>query len=140
MELRTRAMEVLQQHDEMNELVQLIGRGSLSEADKVLVDVARLLTDDFLQQNGHAAYDRFCPFYKTYGMLRNITGFHELAKKAVTRVDCDCSWDVLRAKLKNLLHRLGIMKFLCPNADGEKVIMKELNSLWADIQLAFEEL
>ena len=38
------------------------------------IQVAKLLKDDFLQQNGYTPYDRFCPFYKTVGMLGNIIG------------------------------------------------------------------
>ena len=45
--------------------MQLVGKSSLGEADKVTLDVARLIKEDFLQQNGISVYDRYCPFYKT---------------------------------------------------------------------------
>lgn len=45
--------------------MQLVGKSSLGEADKVCLDVARFLKEDFLQQNGISTYDRYCPFYKT---------------------------------------------------------------------------
>ena len=32
--------------------------------------MAKLLKDDFLQQNGYSSYDRYCPFYKTVGILK----------------------------------------------------------------------
>jgi hypothetical protein len=49
--------------------------GSLAESDKITLEVARLIKDDFLQQNGYSAYDRYCPFYKTVGMMKvNKTG------------------------------------------------------------------
>ena len=134
MELRSRAIEILQQQAELSELVQLVGRGSLSETDKVLMDVARILADDFLQQNGYSTYDRFCPFYKTHGMLRNILGFNDLARKLVTRSDEPLTWDVVKIKLRELSCRLAIMKFLCPTTDGEKVVRKELDELYDDIQ------
>jgi len=40
------------------EVVQLVGKGSLAEADKITLEVAKLIKDDFLQQNGYSEYDR----------------------------------------------------------------------------------
>ncbi|XP_023245749.1 V-type proton ATPase catalytic subunit A-like [Copidosoma floridanum] len=141
LDLRARALAMLQQHQELSELMQLVGRGSLSEPDRVLLDVAKLLIDDFLQQNDFSAHDRFCPFYKTHAMLRNIIGFYELASKAVIGGGCrkELTWDALRERMRNILHRLSIMKFLCPRRDGEKLIRKELDDLYADCKSAFEE-
>jgi V-type H+-transporting ATPase subunit A len=47
------------------------------------LEVAKLLKDDFLQQNGYSAYDRYCPFYKTVGMVKNFMVFFDLAQHAV---------------------------------------------------------
>ena len=88
-EYRTKCKEVLQKEDELAEIVQLVGKSALGEPDKVTLDVARLIKDDFLQQNGISEYDRYCPFvsllcsntdspltpfeqYKTNGMLKNL--------------------------------------------------------------------
>lgn len=59
---RNRCKEVLQKEDELAEIVQLVGKSALGEPDKVTLDVARLIKDDFLQQNGISEYDRYCPF------------------------------------------------------------------------------
>ncbi|NXW56444.1 VATA ATPase, partial [Eurystomus gularis] len=56
--LRSRAREILQDEEELAEIVQLVGKASLAEADKVTLEVAKLLKDDFLQQNGYSSYDR----------------------------------------------------------------------------------
>ncbi|KAF1596465.1 UNVERIFIED_CONTAM: V-type proton ATPase catalytic subunit A, partial [Eudyptes robustus] len=56
--LRRRAREILQEEEELAEIVQLVGKASLAEADKVTLEVAKLLKDDFLQQNGYSSYDR----------------------------------------------------------------------------------
>ncbi|XP_016838670.1 V-type proton ATPase catalytic subunit A-like [Nasonia vitripennis] len=142
-ELRTKALEILQRQAEIQELVQLIGRASLSESDKILLDVANILTDDFLQQNGYSDYDRFCPFYKTYGMLRNILAFYEMASEILTKVDRVAerekriTWAVVKRKVKGLFERLSIMKFLCPVADGERLIRRELDGLYDDMEREF---
>ena len=39
--------------------------------------------EDFLQQNSFTAYDKYCPFYKSAGMLRNMIKFHTLSNAAV---------------------------------------------------------
>ncbi|NXA43455.1 VATA ATPase, partial [Eudromia elegans] len=56
--LRTKAKEILQEEEDLAEIVQLVGKASLAEADKVTLEVAKLLKDDFLQQNGYSPYDR----------------------------------------------------------------------------------
>lgn len=75
LEYRTQAREVLQKEDELNEIVQLVGKDALAENDKVTLETARLVKEDFLQQNGFTKYDRKCPFYKSVQMLKNIVRF-----------------------------------------------------------------
>lgn len=70
---RNKCKEILQKEDELAEIVQLVGKSALGEPDKATLDVARLVKDDFLQQNGISEYDRYCPFYKTNGMLKNLS-------------------------------------------------------------------
>lgn len=67
---RNTAKQILQKEDELAEIVQLVGKSSLGEGDKVTLDVARLIKEDFLQQNGISEYDRYCPFYKTVSLFR----------------------------------------------------------------------
>jgi len=81
--LRTRVKEILQEEEDLAEIVQLVGKASLAETDKITLEVARLLKEDFLQQNGYTPYDRYCPFYKSVGMLKNMIGFYEMARHAV---------------------------------------------------------
>lgn len=70
--LRTKTKEILQEEEDLSEIVQLVGKASLAESDKITLEVAKIIKDDFLQQNGYTPYDRFCPFYKTVGMLKNM--------------------------------------------------------------------
>ncbi|KAJ5068921.1 intein-containing v-type proton atpase catalytic subunit a precursor [Anaeramoeba ignava] len=83
--LRTKAKEILSSEEELNEIVQLVGKDSLDESEKVILETAKILKDDFLQQNSYTEYDRYCPFWKTIWMLRNIITWHNLAMKAVKR-------------------------------------------------------
>ena len=81
--LRTKVNEILQEEEDLSEIVQLVGKASLVETDKITLEVAKLLKDDILQQNGYSSYDRYCPFYKTVGMVRNFIAFYDLARHAV---------------------------------------------------------
>lgn len=108
-EVRTRAKEILQKEEDLAEIVQLVGKSALGEADKITLEVARMLKDDFLQQNGISEYDRYCPFYKTSVMLRNFIAFHESAIKALG------NGDITFAKIKDsaadIMFKLSQMKF-----------------------------
>ena len=43
---------------------------SLAEGDKITLETARFLKDDFLQQNSFTKYDKYCPFYKVSSLSR----------------------------------------------------------------------
>lgn len=57
--LRTKVNEILQEEEDLSEIVQLVGKASLAETDKITLEVAKLLKDDFLQQNGYSSYDKY---------------------------------------------------------------------------------
>ena len=110
-ELRTKTKEILQKEEDLAEIVQLVGKSALSENDKITLEVARMLKDDFLQQNGISEYDRFCPFYKTSAMLRNFVAFHDAAQKAVAAGSGDVTFAKIRDQASDLMFKLSQMKF-----------------------------
>ena len=62
----------------------------------------------------YSAYDRFCPFYKTVGMLRNMVGFYDMARHAVestAQSDNKITWGTIRESMGNILYQLSSMKF-----------------------------
>ncbi|XP_075301168.1 V-type proton ATPase catalytic subunit A-like isoform X2 [Opisthocomus hoazin] len=141
--LRRRAREILQEEEELAEIVQLVGKASLAEADKVTLEVAKLLKDDFLQQNGYSSYDRFCPFYKTVGMLHNMVTFYELARHAVEATAAGehrVTWATIRESLGDILYKLSAMKFKDPVKDGEANITAAFAQLNEEMQAAFRNL
>merc|ERR1712241_901836 len=123
--LRTKVKEILQEEEDLSEIVQLVGKASLAETDKITLEVAKLLKDDFLQQNGYSSYDRYCPFYKTVGMLRNICAFYDLARHSVettAQSDNKITWNVIRESMSQIMYQLSSMKFKDPVKDGEEKI------------------
>ena len=91
----------------------------MAESDKITLEVAKLIKDDFLQQNGYTPYDRYCPFYKTVGMLQNICAFYDMARHSVettAQSDHKITWGIIREQLgsegdNNILYELSCMKF-----------------------------
>jgi len=80
--LRSEAMRLLQLEAELKEIVRLVGLEALSLEERVILETARSLREDFLQQNAFHEVDTFCSLKKQYLILRLIMTFHELALKA----------------------------------------------------------
>jgi V-type H+-transporting ATPase subunit A len=139
--LRTKVKEILQLEEDLTEIVQLVGKDSLGESEKITLEIAKIIRDDFLQQNGFTPYDKMCPFYKTAWMLRNIVLFYSLAQKAVehTSVDKKVTWNQIRSSLSDQLYKLTRMKFQDPH-DGEAAIVANYKALYEDINSAFRNL
>jgi V/A-type H+-transporting ATPase subunit A len=71
-ELYKKAMAILQKEAEINEIVQLVGYDALPEHDKVVLDTAKSLREDFLQQNAFDEVDTYASMKKQYLMLKSI--------------------------------------------------------------------
>ena len=72
-------MSILQKETELQEIVQLVGPDALPESEKVILEVARMLREDFLQQFAFDEVDAYCPPKKQYWMLKTILTFHDAA-------------------------------------------------------------
>lgn len=64
--LRQRIKEILHEEVELTEIVQLVGRDSLSEDQKLTLDIAKIIKEEFLQQNAFSEYDYMCPLEKVH--------------------------------------------------------------------------
>jgi V-type H+-transporting ATPase subunit A len=62
--LRTKFRGILADEEELNEIVQLVGKDSLSEDQKLTLEIAKKIKEDFLNQNAFSDYDYYCPLYK----------------------------------------------------------------------------
>jgi len=82
---RDRAMFLLQKETELQEIVQLVGPDALPESEKIILEVARMLREDFLQQFAFDAVDAYCPPKKGYWLLKTIMAFHDAAVAALNR-------------------------------------------------------
>ncbi|MFB6123195.1 MAG: ATP synthase subunit A [Haloferacaceae archaeon] len=82
-EIRQWAVDVLDEEDELQEIVQLVGKDALPEDQQLTLEVARYLREAYLQQNAFHDVDTFCEPAKTYGILTAIKTFNDEAFRAL---------------------------------------------------------
>ncbi len=82
-DLRSRAVNLLQREAELQEVVQLVGPDALQDQERLVIEVGRILRQDFLQQNGFDPVDASCSMAKAYGMLQMITTLNDQARRAL---------------------------------------------------------
>ncbi|KIV86095.1 V-type proton ATPase catalytic subunit A [Exophiala sideris] len=114
--LRDRIKELLTNSEDLDQVVQLVGKSALGDSDKIILDVAAMLKDDFLQQNGYSDYDQFCPLWKTEYMMKAFMQFHDEAQKAVSS---GMAWAKVREATGEIQHGLRSMKFELPDNQEE---------------------
>jgi V/A-type H+-transporting ATPase subunit A len=82
---RADMMRILQEEAELQEIVQLVGIDALSPADRVTLEAARSIREDYLQQNAFNEQDTYTTLIKQYRMLRIILSFYEKSHDAVNK-------------------------------------------------------
>ena len=137
--LRERALSILQREAELAELVRLVGVEALPEDDKLLLEVARMIREDFLRQNAFHEIDTYCPPRKATLMMRAIMLFYDYASKAIKKgISVD--------KIRELRCRAKIARMKeIPNIDFEdqfkqlfEEIKREFNELMGEVEVLGE--
>ena len=85
MENRNKAMSILQEENELNEIVQLVGKDSLSPADQLTLETAKMVREDFLQQNAFMDVDSYSSHDRQMRLLGLIIDYDRLAREAVAK-------------------------------------------------------
>jgi len=113
-ELTGRAMAILQKENELNEIVRLIGMDALSPRDRLIMETAKSIREDYLHQNAFDDVDAYTPMQKQLTMLRLVLDFHEHATSALDKgVDIE---DIVELPVRE---RIGRAKYI-PSAEAEK--------------------
>merc|ERR1711998_768401 len=110
---RAKARELLQTESELQEIVQLVGRDSLSEDQKLTLDITRIIREDYLAQNAYTDYDKFCPFEKSVGMMCCLIKFYDQALRSLENQseETKISWGQMKDQVKTTFEKLPEMKF-----------------------------
>ncbi len=112
--LRQKALETLQKESELQEIVQLVGVDALPEREKAVLDVARMLREDYLQQSAYDPVDTYTSIQKQARMLRAILRFGDLEQEAIGK-----GANVAAIQMLPVRTKLARMKWI-PEAEAQK--------------------
>ncbi|MAK42031.1 MAG: V-type ATP synthase subunit A [Candidatus Thermoplasmatota archaeon] len=130
-EIRTQISGLLQEEAELQEIVQLVGSDALPTDQQLTLEVARMIREYFLQQNGFHDVDAFCDIKQQYAMAKAILTFQESAKNAMSAgAALD---DVVNVPARTTLMRGRFEKGYLDEIDG---MVEEMNK---EIAAAIEE-
>ena len=82
---RGKAMSILQNESSLNEIVQLVGKDALSPGDQLTLEVARMVREDFLQQNAFLDIDSYSSYDRQEKMLAMILRYESLCRAAIAQ-------------------------------------------------------
>ena len=128
---RQSMMSLLQEEAELNEIVQMVGMDALSAPDRLKMEAARSIREDFLHQNSFHEVDTYTPLRKQYLMMKLVLAFYEQATEALSK---GASMKVLLGM--DVRERIGRYKYTTAEnieAEYEKI----MNELSAEVAGAF---
>lgn len=85
LELRQRMMTLLQEEAELEEVVKMVGMDALSDMDRLKLEAARSIREDFLHQNSFHEVDTYTSLTKQYHMMQLIMEYYEKAKEVLDK-------------------------------------------------------
>ena len=85
MDCRNRLMRLLQEEAELQEIVQLVGMDALSAPDRLKLEAARSIREDFLHQNSFHETDTYTPLEKQYLMMKLVTAYYDQCADALEK-------------------------------------------------------
>ena len=121
---RATALKILQQEAELEEIVRLIGPEALPQGDKLLLLVARMIREDFLQQSAYHEIDTYCTPVKAGLMLKTIITFYELAQEML-----NSGAGIEDIRSSPMVYKISRMKDI-PNETCER----QIKALWSEME------
>ena len=85
MDLRARVMALLQEESELEEIVKLVGMDALSDIDRIKLEAARSIREDFLHQNAFHEIDTYTTLNKQYHMMQLVMAFYDKSAVALDK-------------------------------------------------------
>ena len=133
---RDKAMHVLQEEAELQEIVRLVGQDSLSPADRLTLETAKMIREDFLQQNAFVDEDAYSSYYKQFRLLDMVLRYDEVCRAALPQgADVNALFDIPSRE------KIGRAKMVPPD-DVDKTydaIIEEMKAEVAEIAERGEE-
>ncbi len=113
MKNREKAMHILQEESELQEIVRLVGQDALSPADRLTMETAKMIREDFLQQNAFVDEDAYSSYAKQFRLLDIVLKYDEACRNVIGK---DINMDVLFTIPAR--EKIGRAKMADPNAFG----------------------
>ena len=85
MSMRGRIMQILQKENELNEIVQLVGMDALSAPDRLTLEAARSIREDFLHQDAFHEVDTYTTLQKQYQMMKMVLSYYDFSNDALQK-------------------------------------------------------
>ncbi|MCD7845302.1 MAG: V-type ATP synthase subunit A, partial [Oscillospiraceae bacterium] len=82
---REKSMTILQEEESLNEIVRLVGKDSLGAEDQMTLETARMIREDFLQQNAFVEEDAYSSYDKQFRLLGLILKYDALCRQAMAQ-------------------------------------------------------
>lgn len=136
-ELRKRALALLQKESELQEIVQIIGPDALPERERLVLTVARMIREDFLQQNAFHEIDSYCPAEKQLAIIELILTFYEETNKLEV-IDTKRIEEFKSAELISRLKYMHKEDVLKEASKIKKLIKEEVEKLREEQEKALE--
>ncbi len=135
MDCRGRLMSLLQEELELNEIVQLVGMDAVSASDRLKLEAARSIREDFLHQNSFHDVDTYTPLEKQYLMMKLVLAYYDESAVALEE-----GADIEKLVGLPVREQIGRFKYI-PVNEGEEDelhkayddILRELNSELSDL-------
>lgn len=131
--LRDKALAILQKEAELEELVRLVGAEALPEEDRLVLEVARMIREDFLQQSAFHEIDTYCPPKKAVLMMKAILLFYELGLEAIKRgISVD---EIREMRVKSKIARMKEI----PNVGFEDAFKQLFDEIRSEYEVKIKE-
>ena len=114
MQNRERAMHILQEEAELQEIVRLVGQDALSPEDRLTMETAKMIREDFLQQNAFVDEDAYSSYLKQFRLLDMVLKYDVLCREAL-----DKGADMNALFAIDVREKIGRAKMADPNAFTE---------------------
>jgi V/A-type H+-transporting ATPase subunit A len=127
-DLSQEALKLLEMESELQEIARLIGVESLSFKDRLILETARSIREDFLHQNAYHPQDTYTPLRQQYLMLRNILYFHRRANQALEE-----GGDFKEIVSLEVREQLARMKYLAHDEQALLDIEKQIDASFKEL-------
>jgi len=129
-ELRVEAMTLLQEEASLQEIVRLVGIDALSEKDRLKLDVAKSIREDYLQQNSFHEVDTYTSLNKQYKMLKLIIEYKREAQRALE----------VGVYLNNILALEDLKDRIARSKYVHEDDLDKINQISVDLKVAIDDL